>query len=52
MKELIKIDGPGFRCCKRYYYYGLHSLKCQLENSLHEDEDIHYAELPKEKLTK
>lgn len=44
-KKLIKVDGDFYPCCKRYYYYSMHSLKCQFENHIPEYEDIHYAEI-------
>lgn len=45
MKTIIKVDGEGFPCCKRYYYYSKHNLKCQIENEWPEEHDIKYAEL-------
>lgn len=29
---MIKVDGPLFECCRRWYYYGLHSYKCKQAN--------------------
>jgi hypothetical protein len=30
-KPILEVD-PGFGCCRRYYYYGLHSKKCREAN--------------------
>lgn len=46
-KELIKVDGDQFPCCKRYWFYAMHSFKCRQTNKINEDTDIPYAEMPK-----
>ena len=51
MIKFIQVDNDieiGKVCCRRYYFYSLHSKDCQRINNFKIDTDLHYAEANKD----